>query len=93
MNTQDREKVRLAIKYIHSDEAEGGDYDKGMTLLSELLAEPLDKSSPVCEACGAPMSRIVWRKKAIAWFCWLCRNASGSKEVLSAKAKKDAKGK
>ena len=37
MNEAERKKLRQAIDFIHRDEAEGGDYNKGMDILSDLL--------------------------------------------------------
>lgn len=36
MTKREREQIKKAIRYIHSDEGSGGDYHKGMDILCRL---------------------------------------------------------
>lgn len=40
MNNKEHTTIRAAMIFIHADEANGGDYDKGMGLLDDLLKNP-----------------------------------------------------
>jgi hypothetical protein len=46
MRKSELERLTQAVKLIHTDEADGGDYHKGMNILADLIASGAAEHSP-----------------------------------------------